>query len=97
LPSIENNALITAPHHGSEHNLAAYLRLKSLGLISPETIFVRSDGKFRKRPSSDYVNLKTKKLCTLCRSPKANRQNVKLLSSKFGWKRGIGVAWCCCI
>lgn len=97
LPNLEDNSIITAPHHGSEHNRNAYSRLNSAGLITKQTIFVRSDGKFSKRPGNVYILGKSKKICTLCRHPNAQSQDVTFTSSSSGWRKKKGLSWCHCI
>lgn len=97
LPDLEDNSIITAPHHGSEHNRNAYLRLNSEGLITKQTIFVRSDGRFSKRPGNVYILEKSKKICTLCRHPNAESQDVIFTSSSSGWRKKNGLSWCHCI
>ena len=102
IPIHPDNSIITAPHHGSEDNKNAYSRLKSGdritgGCITRKTIIVRSDGRSSKRPGSAYKSLVSKKICTLCRHPDTEGQNVIFLSAKYGWKRKNGMSWCHCI
>lgn len=97
IPTIGSTAIITSPHHGSEHNKNAYKRLKNYELLTDKTIFVRSDGKFAKRPGNTYKNIKSKKICTLCRHPEAEKQNVEFASSTSGWRKKNGLHWCYCI
>lgn len=97
LPKLKNNLIITAPHHGSEHNLNAYTRLNSGGYITPNTIIVRSDGKFKKRPGTSYLNSISKKICTLCRNPNSQKQDVIFNFSSSKWVLQNSLVWCKCI
>lgn len=97
LPSISQNSIITSPHHGSEHNRCAYERLDKHGYLSDKSIVVRSDGRFIKRPGETYKRLKLKRICTLCRHPEAEGQNIVFTSAGKGWRKKNGLAWCHCI
>jgi hypothetical protein len=61
-----NNAICTAPHHGSSDNDCAYSHV-SLAAENASTLrWVRSDGRFRKRPGAAYLSTTTR-FCTVCR------------------------------
>ncbi|NLT88711.1 MAG: MBL fold metallo-hydrolase [Pseudomonas lactis] len=61
-----NNAICTAPHHGSSDNDCAYSHI-SLAAENAKTLrWVRSDGRFSKRPGVAYLNTTTR-FCTVCR------------------------------
>ena len=97
LPSIKPDSIITSPHHGSEHNKLAYERLFNEGYLSEKSIIIRSDGKFRKRPGVTFKKLGSKKICTLCRHPDAESQDVVFTFGGKGWRKKNGLAWCHCI
>ena len=70
LPNNLKNAIVTAPHHGSEDNAQAYTRLQSSSQKYYSTInWVRSDRK-SKRPGDTYRRIKSKRYCTICRLDK---------------------------
>lgn len=97
LPNIGGNCIITTPHHGSEHNKNAYNELINQNLLTRQSIFVRSDGRFRSRPGKSYKSLGAKKACTLCQHPDTERQDIIFVSSQSGWRRRKGIAWCHCV
>jgi hypothetical protein len=89
LPVIDG-AIVTAPHHGSEANKNVY------GLINARVTWVRSDGRFRKRPCPEYLQAQGKRFCTLCREAPNSKQAV-ILWQRFGkWVRSKGVRTCVC-
>lgn len=88
--------LITAPHHGSEHNSAAYSRLVSEGAVNQHTIWIRSDGNFKSRPGNSYLRVVGRKFCTLCRGAPKPKQDLIFSVVKSSWKRGNDVAECSC-
>lgn len=96
LPNISGYSIITTPHHGSDHNKNAYSVLENKKLITKNSIFVRSDGRFKTRPGTEYKKLDTQKACTLCNRPNSDKQDVIFIDSKSGWKKKRGVNWCCC-
>ena len=59
---LEQYSVVTAPHHGSDENSAAYERIKGKKLI-----FVRSDRSQKKRPGTGYLAQK-KRYCTICKT-----------------------------
>mgnify|MGYP000055979666 CR=1 FL=1 len=93
LPSLDG-AIVTAPHHGSDANKAAY------GLISQNykkpVILVRSDGKFRSRPCNDYLRVCANRFCTLCRNSNRPKQAISFFERNNKWVRNKGVQPCSC-
>jgi metallo-beta-lactamase superfamily protein len=87
LPPNLDNAIVTAPHHGSETNANAY------GIVTTTAsniTWVRSDGEFKSRPGSTYLGLNSRRLCTLCRRSGVSfttKQTVKFYSRKRMWIR----------
>ena len=92
LPSLDG-AIVTAPHHGSEANKRVY---KIIPEHTTNVTWVRSDGRFRKRPCKDYINAPGRKFCTLCRNPKFLKQAVRLFSDSQAWSRYPDVRSCVC-
>lgn len=97
IPAIGATSIITSPHHGSEYNKNAYIRLEMEESLTEKTILVRSDGRFEKRPGETYRNIKSRKICTICRHPNAEKQDVEFTSSNNGWKKENNLHWCYCI
>ena len=56
----DNSIIVTAPHHGSEANANVYSAIQGNSII-----WVRSDGKSRKRPCTDFKKLNNK-YCLAC-------------------------------
>ena len=88
-PSELSGAIVTAPHHGSEANNAAYRAVGArAGDYSSSITWVRSDGRYRGRPGSTYLGLNGQRLCTLCRTSGGGstpKQPVKLISKGRKW------------
>lgn len=72
----QKGMIITAPHHGSESNKNAYLRYQNEMPVNGANVWVRSDGRFRSRPGSSYLNLKDDRFCTICRGPQQAKQDI---------------------
>lgn len=68
---LKENSIVTAPHHGSEDNQAAYSIINGNHLY-----FVRSDRSQAKRPGETYLQQDTR-YCTICRN-KTPKQKVEL-------------------
>ncbi|WP_345989301.1 hypothetical protein WCX18_02570 [Sulfurimonas sp. HSL1-2] len=94
IPNLSASSIITAPHHGSEHNQKAYTRLRTF--IHDKTIFVRSDGKYKTRPGITFKQLSCKKICTLCNTLNSNKQDITFTTNKTGWTKKKGTSWCHC-
>ena len=94
LPRLER-AIVTAPHHGSEANRAAYRRVANSAETS-SMVWVRSDGRFRSRPCKEYIKRPERKSCTLCRGSRAPKQAVIFHSHTCRWVRNKGVRTCNC-
>lgn len=67
-------AVVTSPHHGSDANAAAYVAVKRLGA---QVTWVRSDGRFQKRPGQSYLQQKGAAYCTRCRGSTSRGQAVR--------------------
>ena len=59
--NLKNNSIVTAPHHGSNDNNAAYSNI-----LGKDLMFVRSDRSQSKRPGAGYM-AQNEKYCTICR------------------------------
>lgn len=79
--------IITAAHHGSESNKGFYDRYEfDKGTKNIKPIWVRSDGKYAKRPGDWYTSIKSDfKFCTLCRGSGKIKQNVHLGIVNSSW------------
>lgn len=88
--------IITAPHHGSQQNKAAYERFdrESGSGISP--VWVRSDGNFPERPGDWYLKARGSKYCTMCRGANSEKQKVELLFAQGGWMPRKNIRPCAC-
>lgn len=62
-------ALATAPHHGSEANANAYVAMtRAAPSAYRSIIWIRSDGRSKKRPGASYLGLgRSTRACTICR------------------------------
>lgn len=67
---LEQYSVVTAPHHGSDENNAAYERIKGEGLI-----FVRSDRSQKKRPGAGYL-AQEKRYCTICKTSGPHKEII---------------------
>ena len=96
LPNLEG-AVVTAPHHGSDANGAAYQAI--VRRISARPVnWVRSDGRFfTSRPGSAYLNATGRRFCTLCRSPQpVPKQVVDFFARSGTWVRHRKTRPCAC-
>lgn len=91
---VRAGALVTAPHHGSESNSAAY---GVVGKVAPQVTWVRSDGRFQKRPGSTFRQ-QQQIYCTRCRGKTATGQAVRFatLEGEALWAVADGVLACSC-
>lgn len=90
------NPLVTAPHHGSESNKGAYavVRRQASGSVT----WVRSDGRFRKRPGATFLSLKAWAYCTRCRQATGPGQAVRAAGvNGSAWQPSSGVQACHCL
>lgn len=80
--------IITSPHHGSESNKYAYQRFSKEAGSEEDVVWVRSDGRFARRPGKSYLGVSGRKYCTCCRGCRFPKQNVKMMFSKvnFAWQ-----------
>ncbi len=81
----ENGMIVTAPHHGSEHNSNAYDRFHGETRRKLRVVWVRSDGRFRSRPGDSYLSASGTHFCTLCRGSGSGKQSIRLTSSGNQW------------
>lgn len=96
LPVLRENSIITVPHHGSEHNANAYLRLYKENISSDKTIFIRSDRKCKKRPGISFLSIpQTNRHCTICRNNNSIKKAVTFCFTNDSWSNS-GVQKCCC-
>jgi hypothetical protein len=78
--------IITAPHHGSEHNAAAYARFRRENTSSPDKkIWVRSDGRFQSRPGASYLSMPIR-YCTRCRDQVGPSRPVAFETLRGRWQ-----------
>ncbi len=89
-----DGAIVTAPHHGSCANAKVYKRIST---ITENVIWVRSDGRFRKRPCVEYLQAPGYRYCTLCRNPNSKKQTVIFLQRNRTWVPEPWVKPCICI
>lgn len=84
LSFIQSKSIITAPHHGSEHNINTYIQLANH--IGNDNIFVRSDSKSNSRPCKEYVSLLQNKHCTICNTNKNSKKTpIKFVVANGKW------------
>ncbi len=95
-----DRAIATAPHHGSEANANAYRAVAAAAPKGTLSItWVRSDGRYRRRPGSTYLALASRRLCTLCRHARGlstTKQAVRLYSRGGVWTRHRASLVCSC-
>lgn len=89
---VQAGALVTAPHHGSESNNAAY---DVMGKAASPVTWVRSDGRFQKRPGPTFRK-QPQTYCTRCRGKTAAGQAVRFASVEGSWAAVAGVTACSC-
>ncbi|MFP5228494.1 MAG: MBL fold metallo-hydrolase [Acidobacteriota bacterium] len=80
--------IITAPHHGSEANAAAYQRFQREMLNPVSTAWVRSDGRFKSRPGRWFLDLRGTNVpvfCTFCRGASRPKQDLVFTASGQSW------------
>ena len=95
----KHGMIVTTPHHGSNSNKAAYGRPARDNFDSSNLIWVRSDGKFRKRPCPAYLALPANaKYCTICNRANTLTQKrcVQFTAVSGKWKPGNRIATCKC-
>ncbi len=82
----DRGMIITAPHHGSEANADAYKKFQREADDDRESIWVRSDGRFRSRPCEEFRGLRSLRFCTLCRGSRDPKQAVHLEAAIGRWR-----------
>ncbi len=92
VPGSGRTLALTAPHHGSEANKAAYA---TVSRAAADVVWVRSDGNYKKRPGPAFLGEKSR-VCTLCRGGGASKQTVRLDDTPSGWTLATGVRGCNC-
>lgn len=83
--------IVTAPHHGSEANPAAYQRFQRERPNPASTIWIRSDGRFKSRPGQSFLGLRSANapiFCTLCRGALRPKQDLVFTAIGHSWKPG---------
>jgi hypothetical protein len=96
LPNQLNDAIATAPHHGSEANARAYAALAAAAQQHYSSItWVRSDGRFRRRPGDTFLQ-QSKLYCTRCRPYAHQEQAVHFTAAASGWNTK-GTRPCKCV
>lgn len=100
LPFHLRDAIATAPHHGSDANASAYASVESAARRDFSSItWVRSDGRYRSRPGNTYLELSSRRLCTICRLDPCTstpKQQVHLFSRRTVWARHPKSRICLC-
>jgi len=84
-----NGMIVTAPHHGSEANAAAYQRFLRENVDTRSITWVRSDGKFKSRPGQSFLNLRaagSPAFCTICRGASGPKQDLAFKVIGKNWK-----------
>jgi hypothetical protein len=83
-----SDAIVTCPHHGSEDNAKAYQAI-ALSACAPAGLkWIRSDGRFQKRPGASYLGTSGQRFCTICRLGITGftlKDAVELQGSSGGW------------
>lgn len=85
LPPGFDDAVATAPHHGSEANARAY---SAVAAVASSVTWVRSDGRYRNRPGPTFLGLSARRFCTLCRlsgGRSSRKQAVHLVPQGGVW------------
>lgn len=90
LPEVLQGAIVTAPHHGSQHNAQAYAR------VNQAVWWVRSDARVRSRPCSQYLVAPGQRICTVCRGSLTPKQSVILWAVGGYWQADPRVRTCLC-
>ncbi len=88
--------LVTVPHHGSEANANAYAVVERAVGSTNTLTWVRSDGRFRKRPGAAFRSRQKQALCTRCRGYSSAGQHVDLDGAGATWVVRPQVARCQC-
>ncbi|MGG4144286.1 hypothetical protein ABEW34_14270 [Paenibacillus algorifonticola] len=82
-----NGMIITASHHGSKSNSNCYLRYENERSEHLNSIWIRSDGRFRSRPGPWYLKIQsTQRYCTRCSPDFKSSQNVEFTANKSEWQ-----------
>jgi len=94
---VQDNEIVTSPHHGSEANANAYKVVDHLAGSNAQTItWVRSDGRFQSRPGNAFLNKRAQAACTRCKGHTTPGQAITLTGASGAWtinssKCGCGV------
>lgn len=94
--------VVTAPHHGSESNVAAYPEIsRMIGGVTwlKDTILLRSDVKAKKNPCAEFKKTKNR-LCTVCPNSSLGYKKVSIcvdpLSSTWNFSASAAARDCTC-
>ncbi len=85
--TLKDNSIVTAPHHGSSANNAAYKKISGKNLT-----YVRSDRSQSTRPGKEYLNNKNR-FCTICRNI-TPKKKVELTLSDAQFKTTAKLCGC---
>ncbi|MDR2597686.1 MAG: hypothetical protein LBC76_10260 [Treponema sp.] len=87
---LNNNSVVTAPHHGSSANSCVYQIVQGNNLI-----YVRSDQVTNKRPCKEYISLPVK-YCTVCNTDNHKQQvTLEYDQNKQLWV-SVNTTYCSC-
>ncbi|MGE8015290.1 hypothetical protein [Bacillus mycoides] len=81
----DNRMIITAPHHGAETNKNVYTRYHKEASGFSNIQWIRSDGKYKKRPGDSYLSLEDKHYCTVCRNKYSIKSPVIFIELNGEW------------
>ncbi|WKC46938.1 hypothetical protein [Pseudomonas veronii] len=101
LSSELENAIATAPHHGSDDNANTYaVVIRDAAGCDSTMTWVRSDCRSRTRPGEVYLGQVGKRYCTLCRPKNTERhkptREVRFISQSRQWIPDIESRECEC-
>lgn len=77
--------IVTAPHHGSEANAAAYARSRAEIDGAGDVIWIRSDGNNATRPGPSYLG-QANRYCTLCPGHGRPKQAIRFALLHGAWR-----------
>ncbi|MEK5439331.1 MULTISPECIES: hypothetical protein [Paenibacillus] len=90
-----NDMIITASHHGSKSNQNCYKRYNNDNPEALNSIWVRSDGRFKSRPGDWYLEIaSTQRYCTRCSPNFTSSQNVEFNNNQFKWHSSANTCMC---
>ena len=92
-------AIVTAPHHGSEANRNAYRVAQKAAVENASSLFwVRSDGRYGKRPGQPFKIVSGRRVCTICNlgGHFVSNQTVELVAGSGSWAP-VNTRLCSCV